>query len=111
MTTLILLGLLTCIQGSLANVEKAIFLGPATVNIPLQHPTLEDLNIDVLTPSNFSLRTHLDAEFPTEGHRSGSTTWLLLDRLTENQRYEVRVCWAATVSGRSFLNPDSEVLT
>lgn len=87
-----------CVQSSLANVEKTIFLGPPTVNIPHQHPTLEDLRLDVLTPDNWSIRTRLPADFPTEKAPSGKTSWFLLDNLTPNQRYEVRVCWPATVS-------------
>ncbi|KUI62108.1 hypothetical protein VP1G_09236 [Cytospora mali] len=79
-----------------ANVEKTIFLGPEPVNIPQQHPTLSDLNIDLLTPETWSLRTHLEAIFPTAGSEKGKSTWLILDNLTESQRYEVRICWLAT---------------
>ncbi|KAI4592347.1 hypothetical protein KJ359_011287 [Pestalotiopsis sp. 9143b] len=81
---------------ALANTEKAIFLGPETVNIPPTHPNLQDLHIDTLTPAQWAVRTHLDAQFPTDGARFGRATWLALDELTEGQRYEVRVCWAAT---------------
>ncbi|KAK0634637.1 hypothetical protein B0T17DRAFT_485745 [Bombardia bombarda] len=91
-------------QTALANVEKTIFLGPETVNVPLVHPTLSDLHIDTLRPSQnaSSLRTRLEAEFPTAipkprfPNERGKATWLLLDDLTPGQRYEVRVCWAAT---------------
>ncbi|KAH8899684.1 hypothetical protein GQ53DRAFT_816790 [Thozetella sp. PMI_491] len=104
MAARILLGAALCGKFVLANVEKAIFLGPPTVNVPLQHPTLDDLCIDTLTPSNFSLRTRLEAQFPSEEHQAGKATWLLLDGLTENQRYEVRICWAA-------IEPTNFVLT
>ncbi|KAK3387180.1 hypothetical protein B0H63DRAFT_151891 [Podospora didyma] len=84
----------------LANVEKTIFLGPAAVNIPLAHPTLDDLNLEVLTPASpptsSSLRTRLEAQFPTASHPCGKSTWLLLDNLEPGRRYEVRICWAAT---------------
>lgn len=80
-----------------ANVEKTIFLGPEPVNMPQQSPTLSDLNIDVLTPTNWSLRTHLESTFPTPELQKGKETWLVLDSLTEGQRYEVRVCWLAIV--------------
>lgn len=83
-------------QQVLANTEKAIFLGPQTVNIPSAKPNLDDLYIDILTPSNWSIRTHIEAEFPSESNQAGKSTWLLLDNLTEGQRYELRVCWAAT---------------
>lgn len=86
------------IRYSLANVEKTIFFGPETVNIPHQHPTLEDLRLDVLSPDTWSLRTRLAADFPTEKAPSGKTSWFLLDNLTPHQRYEVRVCWSAIVS-------------
>jgi hypothetical protein len=82
---------------ALANTEKAIFLGPKTVNIPPTHPNLQDLRIDTLTPAKWSIRTHIDAQFPTDGAKFGRATWLALDDLTEGQRYELRVCWAATV--------------
>lgn len=81
-----------------ANTEKAIFLGPEPVNIPAQSTSLAALNIDTLTPVNYSLRTHLDAVFPTEAFPRGKEAWFILDNLTEGQRYEVRVCWLATVS-------------
>ncbi|KAI1381602.1 hypothetical protein F4677DRAFT_403564 [Hypoxylon crocopeplum] len=79
-----------------ANTEKAIFLGPPTVNIPFAHPTLDDLHVDILTPSNWTIRTHLEAKFPNISSPHGKATWLILDDLAEGQRYEVRVCWAAT---------------
>lgn len=84
------------IQSCLGNVEKTIFLGPETVNIPHLHPTLEDLRLDVLTPDTWSLRTKLAADFPNEKAPAGQESWFLLDNLTPSQRYEVRVCWPAT---------------
>lgn len=85
-----------------ANVEKTIFLGPEPVNIPNQQPSLSTLNIDTLTPEDWSLRTHLEAKFPTEEFKRGSSSWFILDNLTEGQRYEVRICWLATVSPPPF---------
>ncbi|KAH6847876.1 hypothetical protein B0I37DRAFT_405740 [Chaetomium sp. MPI-CAGE-AT-0009] len=81
-----------------ANTEKTIFLGPEPVTIPLTHPTLSDLHLHTLTPTpvNGTLRTQLSARFPSPEHPQGTVTWLILDNLTPNQRYEVRVCWAAT---------------
>ncbi|KAL2169303.1 hypothetical protein VTG60DRAFT_6237 [Thermothelomyces hinnuleus] len=81
---------------ALANTEKAIFLGPEPVNVPLAHPTLSDLRLHTLTPTNNTLRTWLPAQFPSADQPQGAATWLLLDHLTPNQRYEVRVCWPAT---------------
>lgn len=82
-----------------ANVEKAIFLGPAPVNIPLQQPTLTDLNLRTLTPEDNSVRTELSRALSKESPEPppGHATWLILDHLTEGQRYELRVCWAAIV--------------
>lgn len=80
-----------------ANTEKAIFLGPSPLTIPLEHPTLEDLHLEALSPQHHSLRTHIGREFPTSDEKYGQSTWYLLHRLKEGQRYEVRVCWAATV--------------
>jgi hypothetical protein len=85
-------------RACLANVEKAIFLGPQTIRVPAQHPTISDLRLDVLTPDNWSLRTQIKAEFPSKEHPEGYTSWYLLNNLTEGQRYEARICWPATVS-------------
>ncbi|OTB16257.1 hypothetical protein K445DRAFT_383426 [Daldinia sp. EC12] len=79
-----------------ANTEKTIFLGPPKASIPFSHPTLGDLHVDTLTPTNGAIRTHVEAQFPTMSSMHGKPTWLVLDNLTEGQRYEVRVCWAAT---------------
>ncbi|KAI0015676.1 hypothetical protein F4780DRAFT_773381 [Xylariomycetidae sp. FL0641] len=79
-----------------ANTEKAVFLGPPEVHIPSAHPTLDDLHIHTLTPGNWTIRTYLEAAFPSIEHPHGKPTWLLLNDLTRDQRYEVRVCWAAT---------------
>lgn len=93
-----------------ANAEKAIFLGPAPINLPQQSPSLADLRLDVLTPDDYLLRTHLAAVFPTDEQPRGAETWLLLDSLTEGQRYEVRVCWLATVRKRSGALTDAPFL-
>jgi len=94
----LLLLLLCRVQSAIANTEKVIFLGPSSLQIPVQHPTLEDLQLEALTPQLWSLRTHIQAEFPTNTSRYGQSSWYLLHGLQEGQRYEVRICWAATVS-------------
>lgn len=85
-----------------ANVEKAVFLGPATVNIPAQGPSLSALSLDTLTPENTSIRLELARRFPSASESTpvaelvgGETSWFVLDNLTEGQRYEVRICWSA----------------
>lgn len=100
----LLLCLVSIAQYAAANVEKAIFLGPEVVNIPLGSPTLDDLHLDVLTPDNGTLRTRILASAPLgaateeEAGPRGKSTWLLLDNLNPGQRYEARISWAATVS-------------
>lgn len=93
-----LLCLCVGISRTAANTEKTIFLGPEPVNIPAQSTSLAALNIDTLTHDKYSIRTHLETIFPKEDLPRGTETWLILDNLTEGQRYEVRVCWLATVS-------------
>lgn len=86
------------------NVEKTIFLAPEAIQIPQQqHPNLRDLNLQVLSPSKPQLRRQLPAAFPTPANPKGIAAWFLLERLTQHQRYEVRICWAATVSVLKFI--------
>ena len=87
-----------CISLVHGNVEKTIFLAPEAIQIPQQHPSFEDLKLEVLSPSKPGLRCQLPAAFPKPGSPKGTEAWFLLDRLTQHQRYEVRICWAATVS-------------
>lgn len=98
-----MLALITVLLATLvaANTEKAIILAPNNINIPSTHPNLDDLQVDTLTPDKWAIRTYLQAQFPTDSAKYGKPTWLVLDQLTEGQRYEVRVCWAATVSSLS----------
>ncbi|KAL2020109.1 hypothetical protein VTK56DRAFT_8714 [Thermocarpiscus australiensis] len=80
----------------LANTEKTIFLGPEPITITQASHTLSGLRLDALGTANGTLRTQLTAKFPTADSPSGTATWLVLDKLTPRQRYEVRVCWPAT---------------
>lgn len=80
-----------------ANTEKVIFQAPETINVPNTSPNLGDLRLDMLTPDHWSKRIDLPASFPAPASPFGSPTWLLLKNLTQDQRYELRVCWAATV--------------
>lgn len=88
-----------------ANTEKVIFLGPSSLQVPVEHPTLEDLNLEALSPQHWTLRTHMRAEFPTDSSNHGQASWYLLHRLEEGKRYEVRICWAATVSTSAQVSP------
>lgn len=80
-----------------ANTEKVIFLGPGPLQIPIESPTLEDLQLEILSPEALSVRAHVEAQFPTTTSQRGVSTWILLHGLKEGKRYEVRICWAATV--------------
>jgi hypothetical protein len=86
-----------------ANVEKTIFLGPPAIGVPNQHPNLDDLCLIPLSPRHSTARTRLNASFPTADAPKGEETWILLDGLTPGARYEVRICWLATVSSAVLL--------
>lgn len=76
-----------------ANTEKIIFLAPPVDVIPLASPSLQDLKVDTLSPQKLSIQRNLTRVFAD----GGKDSWYLLDNLTEGKRYELRVCWAATV--------------
>lgn len=90
--------LLLCILPALANVEKTVFLAPPAIPVPPDHPNLDDLQLEVLSPRQSSVRLHLDAAFPSAENPKGVESWYLLDNLKQGQRHEVRICWSATVS-------------
>ncbi|KAI1186729.1 hypothetical protein F5B17DRAFT_352339 [Nemania serpens] len=78
------------------NTEKAVFLGPSPVHLESTYRTLGLSRLASLNPDEFTIRTHLKSKFPSNELRHGESSWFLLHHLTEGQRYEVRVCWAAT---------------
>lgn len=84
--------------GVQANVEKTIFLAPAAATIPSKEPSLDDLGLERLSPQNPVVRTKLNASFATTAAPEGTESWFFLENLNPGQRYEVRVCWLATVS-------------
>lgn len=85
-----------------ANVEKTIFLGPPPTHTPHDPPALDDLRLDVLTPKDAPiLETQLPVQFPTKTAPRGLDSWYLLQDLEEGRRYEVRICWPATVRWKS----------
>ncbi|KAM0797577.1 hypothetical protein BDR22DRAFT_436341 [Usnea florida] len=85
-----------CISLVQGNVEKTIFLGPEAIQIPQQHPSLQDLKLESLSPTKPDLRRQLSAAFPKPSTPKGTEAWFLLEGLKQYQRYEVRICWAAT---------------
>lgn len=86
-----LLSLFALLTVACANTEKVIFLAPETVGLPASGPALGDLRLTSLTPTKAQARISLPVSF------EGKESWYLLRDLHEGQRYELRVCWAATV--------------
>ncbi|KAK5080619.1 hypothetical protein LTR70_008771 [Exophiala xenobiotica] len=78
-----------------ANVEKTIFVAPAAVAVS-QDAAIDNLLLERLHPNRLTVRTFLNASFPTNDKPHGENTWALLEGLSPNQRYELRVCWLAT---------------
>lgn len=81
-----------------ANVEKTIFLGPVALRYPAQSATINDSDLLRLSPKSPVLRHSINARLAQDEQDKGYETWVLLQGLTFEKRYEVRVCWAATVS-------------
>ncbi|KAB2579305.1 hypothetical protein BFW01_g11617 [Lasiodiplodia theobromae] len=95
-----LLALLTTfvvlLPAALANVEKTVFVAPSAIAVPNVRPGLQDLRLTSLSPSAHVLRTNIPVAFRSDASPRGLDSWYLLSELTPGQRYEVRVCWAAT---------------
>lgn len=79
-----------------ANVEKVIFTAPPATVVP-QDAAIDSLLMIPLNHEFPSARTYFNASFLTTDGQDGEVSWLLLDNLNPGQRYEVRVCWLATV--------------
>ncbi|KAK4550612.1 hypothetical protein LTR36_000191 [Oleoguttula mirabilis] len=78
-----------------ANTEKTIFVAPPPTTTPDAGPSFDNLNLFSLSPLQLSLRLPLPVAFPSDEQPRGIDSWYLLQGLTEAQRYEVRICWAA----------------
>lgn len=99
----IILALLAVFTATIhANVEKTIFIAPPSTTIPSAQPDLDDLGLERLSPENAVVRARLNASFPTPESPDGSDSWFFLENLNPGQRYEVRVCWLATVCSSSL---------
>lgn len=85
-----------------ANVEKVVFLGPSPVAlaaVPNAPPSLDALRLDSLSPAlGAVVATQLPVRFPSAPAPRGLESWYLLRGLEDRRRYEVRICWPATVS-------------
>lgn len=79
-----------------ANVEKIVFLAPKSEARP-QDASIDNLLLTSLSEANPSVRTRINASFPSPSHPQGEETWMLLEGLKPGRRYEVRICWLATV--------------
>ena len=79
----------------LANVEKTIFLAPPGQSLP-NDASIDNLYHISLSDQHPSVRTKINASFPTDDHLKGTETWMLLEDLSPGSRYEVRICWLAT---------------
>jgi hypothetical protein len=98
-----------------ANVEKAVFLGPRPVAlavVPDGPPSLDALRLDTLLPVQGSsiVATQLPVQFPSVSAPRGYDAWYLLRGLQEGRRYEVRICWPATVSMHAFRSLHTSLL-
>ncbi|KAF2097416.1 hypothetical protein NA57DRAFT_77673 [Rhizodiscina lignyota] len=94
----------TLLPTAFANVEKTIFKAPPSITIPQTQPNFEHLCLHTLTPSRPTLNTDLAARFPSEQAPRGIESWHLLDDLSEGQRHELRICWAAIQPTEFWLN-------
>jgi hypothetical protein len=81
---------------ALANTEKAIFSAPSAV---ASSSDLVSLCLPILTPGQPVLHTQLPvaALDGRQADERAKHSWYLLNQLHTGQRYEARVCWAATV--------------
>lgn len=104
MSKVLLLALILWSLCAAANVEKVIFLAPDSQPKP-QDASLDNLLLTTLSESSPSVRTYINASFPTNTSTKGTESWFLLDGLIPHRRYEVRVCWQATVKYASLCIP------
>jgi len=94
MITAVLVCWLVLVQ---ANVEKTIFVTPAAQVLP-HDASIDNLYLTRLSERVPRVRTYINATFPTPDEPKGTETWMLLEELRPKTRYEVRLCWLATVS-------------
>ncbi|OAP61893.1 hypothetical protein AYL99_04096 [Fonsecaea erecta] len=78
-----------------ANVEKVIFLAPPAEELP-QDASIDNLFLTRLSEQYSSVRTQINASFPSADSPKGTESWFLLEGLRPGARYELRICWLAT---------------
>lgn len=91
-----ILPLFALVHSSLANTEKVIFSAPPRDTLSELFDIKEEA-FAILTPGRPVLRTSLPVAFPTSDRPGGLDSWYRIEGLEEDKRYEIRVCWAATV--------------
>lgn len=106
-----LLCIVTQAGTSSANVEKNMFVGPSPVALPNVPPSLDGLRLPALSPLHSILATQLRVHAPSAPTPRRLESWYLLRDLQPGQRYEVRICWPATVSALAPSWPASCLLT
>ena len=88
------LGLFGILHLAFANVEKTIFIAPLRQLVP--DASIDNLLLIPLNPQHTTARTWLNATFPTPETPRGTDSWMLLEGLVPDSRYELRICWLAT---------------
>ena len=114
-TILVVILSIYSLQGS-ANVEKIVFFGPEHASDLPQLPHHDFLvRLESLDSFNSTIRRKLHAKFESSSltitEQEQSEAWILLNSLEARRRYEIRICWPATVSAiyaaQSMLDTDS----
>ena len=85
-----------------ANTEKTIFSAPELTSLSQSGPSLAALQVEALSPARSQIRTAVPVVFGDTVNSHGNQSWYILSNLTPGRRYEVRVCWPATVSTKSI---------
>lgn len=93
-----LLCLVTLAAPVAANVDKAVFRAPQ----PVTRPNGLD-GLPTLSPLLALVPAQLPVRWPSDAQPRGKASWYLLAGLHPGRRYELRVCWPATVSRPSLL--------
>jgi hypothetical protein len=80
-----------------ANVEKTIFTAPESITLPNISPVLGELCLEELSPIATKIRKFLPVIFLDNKRPLGKQSWYLVKDLVPGSRYEVRICWPASV--------------
>ena len=92
----------TAISVVLANTEKIIFITPEIVTNSKLNQLTERIDIPAIYPESGRTHIKLPVDFGTSENPNGCQSWYLLRALEKGRRYEIKLCWAATVSIIAF---------